>query len=199
MAEDFLPLNAVVSALRAEIVAARRAAAADSVKFELGPIEVEFQMVAKREGGPTGSIKFGILGFGADLGANAKFAKEQTQRVKFNLSPLAAEPDGTRRRLEINRGNSGSQGERPSRNRPKAEAEGALGLGWSPGRAVSLQFAQLSAGSGYLITPRHVLTARHVVKPPRLKTRCQMQLLKTIASRARASLRGGTGLPSPKP
>jgi hypothetical protein len=43
-------------------------------------------------------------------------------------------------------------------------------------RVVELEFAG-SSGSGYLITPRHVLTARHVAKPPEKGTQCKVQPL----------------------
>jgi hypothetical protein len=44
-------------------------------------------------------------------------------------------------------------------------------------RVVELIFGQESMGSGYLITPRHVLTARHVVKPAARGTACTVQPL----------------------
>ena len=44
-------------------------------------------------------------------------------------------------------------------------------------QVVELNFGDLSAGSGYLITSRHVLTAKHVVKPTRLGEICSVQVL----------------------
>ena len=46
-------------------------------------------------------------------------------------------------------------------------------------RVVEVTFENGSAGSGYLITPRHVLTTRHVVEPRRQGTRCTVRLLVT--------------------
>lgn len=103
MTDQVLPLGDVIRELRAEIVAAASAGEDERVRFELGPIEVEFQIVARREGGPEGKIKFEILGFGAELGGSGSFAREQTQKVKLTLSPLAVKAGGARGRVEIKR------------------------------------------------------------------------------------------------
>lgn len=44
-------------------------------------------------------------------------------------------------------------------------------------RVVSLRFGQQSAGTGYLITTRHVLTARHLVEPEGVGTECAVRPL----------------------
>ena len=103
MSEHMLPLGEVVRALREEIIDAAQAGTDETVRFEVGPIEVEFTVVAKREAGPEGKIKFEVFGVGAEVGGGAKFASEQTQKVKINLKPVQVLPDGTRGHLEINR------------------------------------------------------------------------------------------------
>jgi len=117
-----LPLGEVVRALRAEIIEAAKAGENEAVRFEVGPIDVEFTIVAKREGGPDGKIKFEVLGFGAEVGAGAKFARERTQKVKLNLTPVQVLPDGTRGPIEISRvppaDKSPAQTEEPMTRRP---------------------------------------------------------------------------------
>ena len=81
-----LPLRDVIRALRAEIIAAVEAGVGEAVKFEVGPIEVEFTVIAKRDGGPEGKIKFEVFGLGAEAGGEYKFASEQAQKVKFQLT-----------------------------------------------------------------------------------------------------------------
>jgi Trypsin-co-occurring domain 2 len=75
----------------------------ETVRFELGPSEVEITIVAKREGGPNGKIKFEVLGLGAELGGGAKLGGEKTQNVKLNLTPVKILPDGSQAHLEISR------------------------------------------------------------------------------------------------
>jgi hypothetical protein len=103
VSDHMLPLGEVVHALREELINAAKSGANEIVRFEAGSIEVEFTIVAKREGGPEGKIKFEVFGFGAELGGGAKFAREQTQKVKLTLTPVQVLPDGTRGHLEINK------------------------------------------------------------------------------------------------
>jgi hypothetical protein len=98
-----LPLRDVIRALRAEIIAAVEAGVGEAVKFEVGPIEVEFTVIAKRDGGPEGKIKFEVFGLGAEAGGEYKFASEQAQKVKFQPTAVRPLPTGGRERLEINR------------------------------------------------------------------------------------------------
>lgn len=100
---ETIPLRDAVQALRAEILSAAEAASAQAVRFELGPIEMEFQVVAKREGGGDAKLGFHIFTADASLGANAKAASERTQRVKFVLNPVLVDLSGQRRKLEIGR------------------------------------------------------------------------------------------------
>jgi hypothetical protein len=102
MSENMLPLRDVVRALRAELLEASATSKYENLRFEVGPIEVEFTVFAKQEGGPEGKITFSILGLGAELGANAKFGRETTQRVKLTLTPSRTLADGTTGQLEIN-------------------------------------------------------------------------------------------------
>ncbi len=99
--EEMLPLAEFVQALRDEIVKAADAAGKEDIRFGVGPIDVEFQVVAKREGGPEGKIKFAVLGVGVEAGGSAKFASERTQKVKLSLKPVRIAPDGSEEEVEI--------------------------------------------------------------------------------------------------
>jgi len=99
--EEILPLAEVVQALRTEILKAAAAAGNEKIRFGVGPIDLEFQVVAKREGGPSGTIKFGIWGVGMEAGGSAKFGSERTQKVKFTLKPIRSEANGTETEVEI--------------------------------------------------------------------------------------------------
>src|SRR5215831_6252698 len=53
---DTIPLQDAIRALRAEILAAHAEASTEEVRFELGPIEMEFQVVARREIGAEAKL-----------------------------------------------------------------------------------------------------------------------------------------------
>jgi Trypsin-co-occurring domain 2 len=59
---ETIPLRDVVRALRSEILAAAGDASTSSVQFELGQIELEFQVVAKSEKSVDGKAG-GKIGF----------------------------------------------------------------------------------------------------------------------------------------
>jgi Trypsin-co-occurring domain 2 len=92
-----LPLAEVVEALRSEIVKAADVVGNENIRFGVGPIDLEFQVVAKREG--SGKIKFGIWGVGVDAGS--KFGSERTQKVKFTLKPVRINDDGSETEVEV--------------------------------------------------------------------------------------------------
>jgi hypothetical protein len=88
MSEPTLPLCDAIRALRAEIQAAAAAGEGETLRFELGAIDLEFQVVAKRETTGNGKISFHIFGIGAEVGGGVKGADERTQKVKFVLNPV---------------------------------------------------------------------------------------------------------------
>jgi hypothetical protein len=102
---ETIPLRDTIQALRAEIMLAAEAASTQSVRFELGSIEMEFQVVAKREAGGDAKLSFHILAAGATLGGSGKLASEATQKVKFVLSPVLVDMKGGRSKLDIGRDN----------------------------------------------------------------------------------------------
>jgi hypothetical protein len=52
---ETIPLRDAIGVLRSEILAARQDASTEEVRFELGPIEMEFQVVASKNLGATPS------------------------------------------------------------------------------------------------------------------------------------------------
>jgi Trypsin-co-occurring domain 2 len=90
VSDGLVPLSVAVSRLREEVWAAVSAAAGEELVFTLGPIEVEFQVaVTDARGGEVG-VRFWVV----SLGAKALRSREQTQSVRFTLTPhLAGAPD----------------------------------------------------------------------------------------------------------
>ena len=106
---DTIPLRDAIRALREEILAARGEAANREVRFELGPIEMEFQVVARREGSGDAKFGFHIFGVEATLGGSGKIQNERTQKVKFVLNPVATGPTGETGKVAIARNNPTAQ------------------------------------------------------------------------------------------
>jgi hypothetical protein len=86
-----IPLADAIRALRAEIASAQRLAQGEAVRFGLGTVELEFQVVVTRDAGGTGAINFGVVSFGA----TGKVASAETHKVKISLTPLNASGDAT--------------------------------------------------------------------------------------------------------
>jgi hypothetical protein len=104
MPNDTIPLHEAIDRLRDELLRAALDSATERLRFELGDIEMEFTVVAKREGGPESKFDFHILGIGASLGASGKIANERTQKVKLILKPVLIDPDtGDRAKIDISR------------------------------------------------------------------------------------------------
>src|SRR5262249_3489797 len=95
---ETIPLRDAVRALRTEIMAAADDASAQSVRFDLGQIELEFQVVAKAEknveGKVGGKVNFHIFSVDASIGGGGKLADERTQKVRFILTPVILDPTG---------------------------------------------------------------------------------------------------------
>ncbi len=96
-------LRDAIRALRVEIMEAAEDASTQAVRFELGPIEMEFEVVAKRERGVEGKIGFYIFAADTSIGGSGKATNELTQKVKLSLNPVLVKLDGTRSELEIGR------------------------------------------------------------------------------------------------
>jgi Trypsin-co-occurring domain 2 len=100
MSDGTIPLIDAVQSLREEIRRASQAAEGEDLRFELGTVELELTVVAKRDGEADGKVEFHILGVGASIGASAKIASEHTQKVKLTLMPVQ---EGKGSRIQIGR------------------------------------------------------------------------------------------------
>jgi AMMECR1 domain-containing protein len=109
-----VPLRDAIRALRTEIVEAAKDAATENVRFELGPIDLEFQVVAKTEIGSDAKIgaKVGFHIFTAEaaLGGSGKGADEATQKVKVVLNPVLVGAEGPTK-VEVGRHATSADGQ----------------------------------------------------------------------------------------
>jgi hypothetical protein len=74
-----IELAELINGIREELNKARLAGGGEELRFEVGPIELEIEVTAARNG------KSGIKVYVLELGANV--SKQTTQRVKLALQP----------------------------------------------------------------------------------------------------------------
>lgn len=95
--KNAIMLAEAIRELRAELIAAQAQSpgpGSDGVRFELGPVEMEFAITLSREGGGKAGVQIGVV----TLGAGGSLSSESVHRVKFVLTPTDAR---TGRALEI--------------------------------------------------------------------------------------------------
>jgi hypothetical protein len=88
--DDRIPLAEVMERLRAELKTARDVSQDDLLKFEVGPIELDFEIGVTKEGSGGAGVRFWVL----SLGAKGSYEKLRTQHLKLTLIPKdLASPD----------------------------------------------------------------------------------------------------------
>lgn len=103
MNQELFSLSDAIAALRTEISGAVERGAEERIKFALGDIDLEFTVVAKRETKGNGTLKFSILGIGADAGAATTVAHEQMQKVTIKLRAQDHRADGSPKDILVGR------------------------------------------------------------------------------------------------
>ena len=90
MSESWIGLSDAIAALRSELVTAM-AARDEVLRFELGPVALEFTLDVRKEGGANGGIRWG----GVSFGASGSVASSTGHRVRLVLTPRDAATGGT--------------------------------------------------------------------------------------------------------
>jgi hypothetical protein len=88
--ESWIGLSDAIAALRSELVTAM-SARDEVLRFELGPVELEFTLDVRKEGGADAGIRWGVVSFGA----SGSLASSTGHRVKLVLTPRDAVRGGT--------------------------------------------------------------------------------------------------------
>ncbi len=90
-----IPIASAIQSLRQEIVAAMQQAQDEDMKFELGDIELEFQVQisqAQTDGiGAKGGLSIGVVSLEASGKEDKQRSKASTHRVKLTLKPTKAD------------------------------------------------------------------------------------------------------------
>lgn len=86
MAEQPLGLADAVRALRSELATAMQEGRDEALRFELGPVEMEFLLEVQRETGGEAGVKFWVV----NLGGKSSVTRGSTHRVTLTLAPKDA-------------------------------------------------------------------------------------------------------------
>jgi hypothetical protein len=86
MPEQQLGLADAVRALRSELTTVMREGREEALRFELGPVEMEFLLEVQREAGGEAGVKFWVV----NLGGKASVTRGSTHRVTLMLTPRDA-------------------------------------------------------------------------------------------------------------
>lgn len=83
MAEQWVGLSDAIRALRAELTGAMAEGAGEELRFELGPVEMEFLLEVQREAAGEAGVKFWVVNIGGKGGVTSG----STHRVTLSLTP----------------------------------------------------------------------------------------------------------------
>jgi hypothetical protein len=86
MAEQWVGLAEAIRALRQELTTAINTAKDEVLRFELGPVEMEFLLEVKKDAGGDAGVRFGVI----SLGGKANMSSGSTHRLKLSLTPKDA-------------------------------------------------------------------------------------------------------------
>ncbi|MFF7737338.1 trypco2 family protein [Streptomyces sp. NPDC007984] len=78
-----IELSDMISELRQQLTAALADGEGETLRFELGAVEVEAAVAVTREAGADAKVRLWVV----DAGANGRYAQEQTQRITVTLTP----------------------------------------------------------------------------------------------------------------
>jgi Trypsin-co-occurring domain 2 len=88
MAEDvWVGLADAVQGLRRELLAAMAAGADEMLRFELGPVEIEFAVTVRRDGRGSAGVNFAVVTAGLEGGLSS----DSVHRLKLTLNPKDVE------------------------------------------------------------------------------------------------------------
>jgi hypothetical protein len=80
-------LDDAIRALRRQLSAAVAESQGQELRFGLGPVELEFEMVVSRDAGGGGGIRFWVV----SLDGKGSVSKVTTHRIRLRLDPVTAD------------------------------------------------------------------------------------------------------------
>jgi hypothetical protein len=84
---DKLSLKDTIGAIRRELTESIRAAQGEELRFEVGEIELEFEVEVERTTEGTGGVKFWVVELGGKVGGSSSV----THRVSMHIKPVSSD------------------------------------------------------------------------------------------------------------
>ena len=89
MTTEAIGLAKTIAGLREELVKANKQGNGEELRFKVDEIELEVAVEISGEGSTAGKASFKVLGIGAEVGAEGKLGRSDTNRVIVKLKPAA--------------------------------------------------------------------------------------------------------------
>jgi Trypsin-co-occurring domain 2 len=86
MPEEWVGLADAIRELRRELIEAMNEGQGKPIRFELGPVEMEFLLEVSKDAGGEAGVKFWVI----SLGGKGSVSSGSTHRVKLSLTPKDA-------------------------------------------------------------------------------------------------------------
>ena len=86
-----------IRALRRQLTTAMAAGKDQQLLFEVGDVQLEFEVAITKDGSADGGVRFGVISFGA----RGSLADARTPRIALSLQPITIQADGSRRRAAV--------------------------------------------------------------------------------------------------
>jgi Trypsin-co-occurring domain 2 len=87
-----IELSDMIRELRWQLNVAMAEGGGGPIRFELGPVQIEANVMVNREAGTGAKVKFWVV----EADANGRVTQSRTQRITLTLQPKRLTPDGTR-------------------------------------------------------------------------------------------------------
>lgn len=91
-------LAETIRALRQELEDAMSGITKEGLHFELGDIDLEFEVAITRDASANGGVRFGVVSFGAE----GKQASATTHRISLKLQPVLLDSGGQHLEVLVN-------------------------------------------------------------------------------------------------
>lgn len=86
-----------IRVLRQQLSAAMHEGQSEELRFDLGEVQLEFEVVVTKDASADGGIRFGVL----SLGAKANIGNEASHRISLIMQPVIVNSDGSTSRANV--------------------------------------------------------------------------------------------------